>query len=257
MRWMPAVLLALALAGCSGDGPRGAREGTASESPTTTASPSTTSPPRPPLAGRTVVIDPGHQLGNAAHPAQVNAPVSGGGLTKPCNSTGTATDAGYPEATFNWAVATLLRRRLERLGAEVVLTRSSNSVAEWGPCVDDRGRAAARGDLLVSIHADGSFAPGAHGFHVIWAPTVRGSQALARDLRAGLLAAGLAPATYAGEAGLDSRSDLLTLNLAERPAVLVELGNMRDPGDAARMSSPAGRQRYVDGLVRGLRRHLR
>jgi len=29
----------------------------------------------------------------------------GRGGTKPCNTTGTATDAGYPEHKFNWDVA--------------------------------------------------------------------------------------------------------------------------------------------------------
>lgn len=44
-----------------------------------------------PLAGRTIVIDPGHQLGNHNFPAQVNRQVPAGGFTKPCNTTGTAT----------------------------------------------------------------------------------------------------------------------------------------------------------------------
>ena len=71
----------------------------------------------PPLAGRTIVIDPGHQLGNHNFPRQINRRVPAGGFTKPCNTTGTATNGGYPEATFTWQVARLLRTRLERLGA--------------------------------------------------------------------------------------------------------------------------------------------
>ena len=70
-----------------------------------------------PLAGRTVVIDPGHQLGNHNFPRQINRLVPAGGFKKPCNTTGTATNGGYPEATFTWQVARLLRQRLERLGA--------------------------------------------------------------------------------------------------------------------------------------------
>ena len=56
-----------------------------------------------------VVLDPGHQLGNHNYPRQINRLVPAGGFRKPCNTTGTATDGGYPEATFTWRVATRLR----------------------------------------------------------------------------------------------------------------------------------------------------
>ena len=206
---------------------------------------------RLPLAGRTVVIDPGHQLGNHNFPAEINRPVPAGGFSKPCNTTGTATVGGYPEATFAWQVSLALRDRLEALGARVVLTRATNRQDRWGPCVDVRGRAGNRigADLKISVHGDGSYAAGAHGFHVI-APTDRApwthdifapSRRLALATRAALLDGGFATATYvAGGDGLDFRSDLGTLNLSDVPTVMVELGNMRDAGDAAVMTTPAG-----------------
>ena len=127
-----------------------------------------------PLAGRTIVIDPGHQLGNHNFPAEINQPVPAGGFTKPCNTTGTATDGGYAEATFVWRVSLRLKAKLERLGARVVLTRRVNSEKRWGPCVDRRGRAGnlIAADLKISVHGDGSYTAGARGFHVI-APTDR------------------------------------------------------------------------------------
>ncbi|MGH3920544.1 MAG: hypothetical protein ACRDSG_16145, partial [Pseudonocardiaceae bacterium] len=74
--------------------------------PTTTTA--TTSPdPAPPTtpAGITVVLDPGHNGANASHPAEINRPVPNGrGGTKPCNTTGTATNRGYPEHAFTWDV---------------------------------------------------------------------------------------------------------------------------------------------------------
>ena len=62
--------------------------------------------------GATVVIDPGHQLGNHNYPRKINRLVPAGGFKKPCNTTGTATNGGYPEATFAWQVSRLLRARL-------------------------------------------------------------------------------------------------------------------------------------------------
>ena len=271
---LAALLLAAsaALAGCSGEGrasspdpssPARTPHHHATSSPTETEPGGTMSPEPLPLAGRVVVLDPGHQLGNGAFPAEIDAPVDAGGFTKPCNTTGTATDAGYPEATFTWEVAQLLRRQLERAGAKVLLTRSTNSASAWGPCVDARGRAGNPGepgptaDLKISIHADGSYAAGAHGFHVItpravapWTTDIAGpSLRLAAVVRDRLVAAGFVTSTYAGEDGVDVRGDLATLNLADVPSVLVELGNMRDAGDAATMTSSSGRRDYASALA--------
>jgi N-acetylmuramoyl-L-alanine amidase len=220
-----------------------------------------------PLAGRTVVIDPGHQLGAHNFPTEINRLVPAGGFEKACQTTGTATDAGYPEATLNWQVARRLRRRLEVLGAVVRMTRHSNSEDRWGPCVDVRGRAgnALPADLKVSIHGDGAYVTGAHGFHVI-APTdrkpwthdiFRTYRRLALDTRAALRGVGLPVANYiAGGDGLDFRSDLATLNLSDIPTVMVELGNMRNPKDARRMTSASGRATYARALATAVRTYL-
>lgn len=211
-----------------------------------------------PLAERVIVIDPGHQLGNSRFPGRISRPVPAGGFRKPCNTTGTSTNGGYPESTFNWQVARLLQRRLEARGARVVLTRSVNSRAEWGPCVDRRGRAGNRldADLKLSIHADGNHG-GGPGFHVITAPHRRPSLHLAKVTRARLRAVGLPVAHYtAGADGLDVRSDLATLNLSKIPTVMVELGNMRDRRDARRMTSRRGRATYARALAAAAYRYL-
>ena len=221
-----------------------------------------------PLAGRIVVLDPGHQLGNHNFPRKINRQVPAGGFEKDCNTTGTATDGGYPEATMAWRVTRLLQARLERLGARVKLTRDSNRQDRWGPCVDRRGRAGNRvgADLKVSVHGDGTYAAGARGFHVI-APTdrrpwthdiYRSSKRLAVDTRAALRHRGVPVANYiAGGDGLDFRSDLGTLNLSDVPTVMVELGNMRNPRDARRMTTPAGRATYARALTAAVRAFLR
>jgi N-acetylmuramoyl-L-alanine amidase len=221
-----------------------------------------------PLAGRVIVIDPGHQLGNHRFSSKINRLVPAGGSRKACNTTGTATNGGYPEATFAWQVARVVRARLEKLGAKVQLTRSANSEKLWGPCVDVRGRAGnkAHADLKLSIHGDGSLTAGARGFHVItpadrrpWTHDIyRTSYRLAKDTRAALRRQGLPVANYiAGGTGLDVRSDLGTLNLSDIPTVMVELGNMRNSTDARRMTSAKGRATYAAGLVAGVRAYLR
>lgn len=219
-----------------------------------------------PLAGVRIALDPGHQLGNHNFPAQINRPVPAGGFSKPCNTTGTSTNGGYPEATLAFRVTRLVQARLEALGASVFLTRTRNSQSLWGPCVDVRGRFGAKvgARLTVSLHADGA-SPGAHGFHVI-APTSRSpwttdiarpSLRLAKALRRGFDALGIPRSTYiGGGTALSIRSDLATLNLSDVPVAMIEVGNMRNASDAHRMTTRSGRARYAHAVVRGIRAYL-
>jgi N-acetylmuramoyl-L-alanine amidase len=214
------------------------------------------------LKGKLIVIDPGHRLGNRNYPTEVNEMVPAGGFEKICNTTGTATNDGYPEATFTYDVALRLAKALRHSGAHVVLTRRDNSDSKWGPCVDTRGRAGNKihADLKVSIHADGSWS--GHGFHVI-APALKAgytddvyavSKRLAVDLRDAMVAAGFDRSTYRGGGdGLVFRSDLGTLNLSNIPVAMVECGNMRDAHEAKIMESKRGRQRYAVALLQGIR----
>ena len=194
-----------------------------------------------PLAGRTVVMDPGHQLGNHNFPSKINRLVPAGGFKKPCNTTGTATNGGYPEATFAWRVARLLGARLEGSAREVGLTRHTNRQDRWGPCVDVRGRAGNRrpptSRSASTVTAPTPPAPAAStssprptaGRGPTTSTARRGGWPL--DTRAALRSRPAAPvANYiAGGDGLDFRSDLGTLNLSDIPTVMVELGNMRNP----------------------------
>jgi N-acetylmuramoyl-L-alanine amidase len=219
--------------------------------------------PRSPLEGVTISVDPGHNGGNASDPEAIDRLVRAGanGTEKPCNTTGTETDdASLTEAQFNWDVARDLVPRLEHLGATVVLTRNSNDGV--GPCVDERAEIANRADAAValSIHADGNLAEGAHGFDVIHpsaaesvAPGEVGpSLRLAEAERNSLVAAGVPPANYVGSEGLDERSDLAGLNLAKVPAVLVELGNMREAEEAAKLEDPTYRRQLANALATGI-----
>jgi len=213
---------------------------------------------RPPV----VVLDPGHNGGNAGAPSAINRQVPDGrGGTKACNTTGTSTDAGYPEHAFTFAVAKLVAQRLTARGIRVVMTRDDDTGV--GPCVDVRGRAGERAgaDAVVSIHADGA-GPGDHGFHVAYSEpplndVQRGpARTLAADLRDGLQGAGFPLSTYIGRKGLSPRVDLAGLNLATRPTALVECANMRNADEAAVVSSAAGRDRYAAAIADGVLRFL-
>jgi N-acetylmuramoyl-L-alanine amidase len=219
------------------------------------------------LAGVTIAIDPGHNGGNASHPEQINrlVPAGANGTMKACNTTGTATDDGeLTEAQLNFDVAEELRARLESQGATVVMTRTSNDGV--GPCVNERAEIGnqAVADAAISIHADGSLSPDAHGFHVIdpatdemIRPAIADSdKALATLVRNSLVAAGIPPANYIGSEGLDERDDLAGLNLSTQPIAMVELGNMRSATEASKFESPAYRATLATALYSALRQFL-
>ncbi|GAA5163102.1 N-acetylmuramoyl-L-alanine amidase [Amycolatopsis dongchuanensis] len=212
---------------------------------------------------RVVVLDPGHNGGNASHPGVINKPVPAGrGETKPCNTTGTATRTGYPEHAFTWDVAQRVGALLRAAGLRVEYTRNDDNGV--GPCVDRRAAIGneANADAVVSIHADGSTSPGAHGFHVSYsAPPLNPAQgepsiSLAHALRDSLQRAGYPTSTYLGSAGIYPRDDLAGLNLSTRPAALVECGNMRNATEAAAMASPEGRARYAQAIASAIEAFL-
>ncbi len=220
-------------------------------------------PPPLPLAGMTIALDPGHDGGNASHPAAIHRQVFVGNGWKACNTAGTSTRGGYAEHRFTFALANRVRTRLEALGATVAMTRSTDTGV--GPCVDVRGRFGAKvhAAILVSLHADGA-ARADHGFVVMRPGLVRGytddilssSLTLAKAIRGGLRGVGLTIANYYGTNGLKTRTDLGTLNMSDVPAVMIEFGNMKNTADAHRMTTLRGQSTYADGVVAGIRAYL-
>ena len=220
-----------------------------------------------PVAGKTIVVDPGHQLGNSnpKFRAQLAQTIFNGAIRKSCNTTGTATNAGYPESTFTWEVGKRLRDLLIQAGADVIMTRDSNSRNAWGPCVWDRAYIAndANADAMVSIHGDG--APGSsHGFFALAPVQIPGwikndvpaDRALAKSMVSGMTAAGATPSSTFPGAIMNSR-DTTSLNLSSRPTVTIEMGNMRNAAEARMMSSAAGQQEYARWLFAGLEEYFR
>lgn len=211
------------------------------------------------LAGTAVFLDPGH---NAVNDASIDQQVPNGrGGTKACQTSGAATNDGYPEHAFTWAVVTLINGSLNQMGVRTQLSRDNDSSV--GPCVDQRAAAAnaMRPDAIVSIHADGGPASGS-GFHVNYSsPPLNDVQAgpavqLATTMRDALVQAGFQPANYIGSGGLYGRDDLAGLNLAQYPAILVELGNMKNAEDAARIQSPDGQAKYAAAVTQGIVAYL-
>lgn len=218
-----------------------------------------------PLSGRTIVVDPGHN-GRYRAPVNTRQVPAGGGHTKPCNSSGTASAAGYSEHEFNWDVGKRLTGNLRELGAKVILTRPDDYGT--GPCVNERAAIGnrAKADLLISIHADGNPSPKARGFHLILSTAMLGgsavetsSERLALLLRRTIESrTGMPRSTYIGNGtALSPRTDIGGLNLSRIPGIMLEAGNLRQRDDLALLTSARFRGRLAEALADGARQALR
>ncbi|MFI1757105.1 N-acetylmuramoyl-L-alanine amidase [Streptomyces sp. NPDC020571] len=249
--------------------PTGPSPAPTSDKPSASASKSAPAAGSGALKGKVVVIDPGHNPANFQHASEINRKVNVGTHWKECDTTGTATDAGWPEAKFTLDVAHRLRTLLEARGATVKLTQDGDR--PYGPCVDERARIGneAKADAAISIHADGSGA-GNRGFHVILPGPVHDGAADTRAIVAPsaelgervaggfVRITGTAPSNYLGDGtGLVTRTDLGGLNLSTVPKVFIECGNMRDAKDAALLTSGTWRQKAAQGMSEGIVSFLR
>jgi len=224
------------------------------------ATPRLAAPSTGSIAGKIVVIDPGHAGGNAAHARDIAAQVDVGNGSKECDTVGAQTADGYPEHALNFDVAQRVRERLSAAGAQVVLTREDDT--GWGPCITRRAGIgnAAQAAAAISIHADGGPSSG-RGFHVILPAAVPGhneaivapSRRLGQAVHSAFAAAtGEPTADYLGSDGYSVRSDLGGLNLSTVPKVFLEMGNMDNATDAARLETSVYRDRLAAGIAAGI-----
>ena len=266
------VAVALAVTGCAGAGLSGSAAPSGSPASPTSPSARHTSPTpsptptvsAPPLAGKIVGIDPGHNGGNFTDPDAIARQIWNGAEWEACDTTGTTTDGGYTEAQFNFNVARYLRADLMRDGAHVIMTRTSNTGV--GPCVNRRAEIinAAHADVAVDIHADGAAASG-RGFTIL-EPVAVGpndavigaSQRFGGDVRQAMLADTAMPeSNYEGVAGSMPRDDLAGLNLTTVPKVLIECGNMRNAVDASLLVTARFQRRVASALATAIVAFLR
>ncbi|MFB3891923.1 MAG: N-acetylmuramoyl-L-alanine amidase [Phycisphaerae bacterium] len=190
------------------------------------------SAPTPPVpltkATGKVVIDPGH-----------------GGH----DSGTTAAGRGRPEKDINLAVAMAVADDLRRRGVDVVCTRTDDRFIE----LDDRcgvaNRSGAR--LFVSIHVDSN--KSTDEGHTVITPDVPSPEAnaAAHAISQRLEAAG----STCHSVRRDVRH-LRVLSATRIPAVLIELGFLSNPREAARLCDPAWQHRMADAIAEGIAIHL-
>jgi N-acetylmuramoyl-L-alanine amidase len=199
-----------------------------------------------------VVIDAGHQ----AHGNNALEPIGPGSKSKRAKvSSGTSGIFTHKhESTINLQVALRLRKALVAAGIKVVMIRTTQSVD-----IPNSKRAkmanSAHADLFVRIHCDGA-AHSVRGFLTLvparnsWTkPIFTASARAGRDVHAACLAA-----TGARDRGISRRGDLSGFNWSHVPAVLVEMGNMKNAKEDRNLASASYQRKIVAGITAGVLR---
>jgi len=159
---------------------------------------------------------------------------------------GTVGVDGTLEKTLVLDVAHRVRDRLEAEGATVVMTRDTDrfiSLARRAAISNDAGAG-----LFVSIHANGFYKPDVHGFELYYFTGCSSNEA---PRAADAIRAAIAAATDARDRGVRS-ADYSVLAATDCPAVLVEVGYLSNPGEAARLAENDYRQRIADAIADGI-----
>lgn len=223
---------------------------------TTTSAPATTSTANW-LAGKVIVIDPGHQ----AHANSALEPIGPGSTRKKAKvSSGTSSVlTGIPESEVVLAVGLKLRDALKARGIKVVMTRTTQDVD-----ISNMARAKvgnkASADLTVRLHANGSGDRSVHGLFTLYPASIKGwtdDIAKASKRAAAIAQRDLIAVAGAQDRGLLERSDLTGFNWSDVPVILVEMGFMSNATEDKRLRTAAYQDKIVQGLVQGIVEFLR
>ena len=192
----------------------------------------------PTLAGKLVIVDPGH---GGPDPGVLGQPLDEGQLM--------------------YDLASRVEGRLTATGCSAFLTRGPEP-AEGALSVEEAlsvdGRAAfanaAGADLLVSLHVAAHSNPQAHGVATFyWGNDRFGHHSLMGRRFANLVQREICARTDL----LDCRTHALNLDLLRRtrmPAVRLEVGYLTNPGDSARLADPAFRDVIAEAVVVAVQR---
>jgi N-acetylmuramoyl-L-alanine amidase len=208
------------------------------------------------LAGKVVVIDPGHQ-----QYANTNTePVGPGSTTMKMKVTaGTSGISTHiAESQFVLDLGLQLRDVLKAKGITVVMTRTTQAVN-----ISNVTRAKIANDahasLFVRIHADGWTDASYNGLKVLYPASITGwtdDIAAASKSAATIAQSELIKATGAKNLGIVARSDLTGFNWSNVPVILPEVGFMTNVAEDKLMATKAYRDKLVNGMAQGIIKYL-
>ena len=172
---------------------------------------------------------------------------------------------GISEKSLTLAIQSRVKAKLESEGYQVVTTRTSDTYVD----LTDRSRAAnaSESDIFVSIHINASGSSAAQGIETYYyqpyaeypsrinatyhANPTRLSMS---DTLANAIQSSLINATGAQNQGV-KRQTFAVLRETTEPAVLLELGFLSNPQEAARLNTSAYQETLANAIVAGIKRY--
>jgi len=225
------------------EGPRTTARTTSIEAPATAGNS---------LAGKVIVIDPGH-ASNTDMGMEPTGPGSSSTKVKdPGGTSGVATGVREPVVTL--AISRNLKSILEAKGARVIMTRESD-VFNGG----NRERAQianqAGTQLFIRIHCDGSTNNSTSGASTLYPALIPGWTDDIYD--SSYKAATTVQSALVNDLGIPDhgtveRSDITGFNWADVPAILPEVGFMSNPDEDVRLNSADYQLKVAQALARGI-----
>ena len=181
-----------------------------------------------PVAGRVIMIDPGH-----------------GG-----SDPGAIGPYGTFEKEVNLAIALLLGALLEEAGAVVHYTRTDDvyvSIFQRPLMAQEAGA-----EIFVSVHANAYLDEHiARGTETLYNPNNEQNKILAECLQAGIV-----QELQLYDRGLRKRTDLAVLNGSKIPAALVEVAFLNHPDEEVLLRAPGFQAAAAKGLYNGIARYF-
>ena len=172
---------------------------------------------------------------------------------------------GISEKSLTLAIQSRVKAKLESEGYQVVTTRTSDTYVD----LTDRSRAAnaSESDIFVSIHINASGSSASQGIETYYyqpyaeypsrinatyhANPTRLSMS---DTLANAIQSSLINATGAQNQGV-KRQTFAVLRETTAPAVLLELGFLSNPQEAARLNTSAYQETLANAIVAGIKRY--
>ncbi|HHW27607.1 MAG TPA: SH3 domain-containing protein [Firmicutes bacterium] len=198
---------------------------------------------KPGLAGKVIVIDPGHET----------------------DDPGAIGPTGLRERDVNWEIARQLTDLLRKQGAVVIMTRhglydATPAPEGWVPGLDEYSGSLARraawsknADLFISIHNDSAVDRNARGTTTYVCDRTLNAKESRR--LAGLIQNYLCPVLGTLNRGVRD-SDLFVVREAQCPAVLVEVMYISNYTEEAYLRSPNTWELAATGLYRAIERYF-
>lgn len=205
---------------------------------------------------KVIVIDPGHQ---SQGDSSLEAVAPGSSKKKKKVSSGT--EGRYtkvPEYKVNLSVSKKLKKALEDLGYEVIMTRETNDVNISNI---ERAKVAneANADAFVRIHCNGVDNSSVHGILTL-CPTknspycksiYKDSYALSKDILKELVSI-----TGANDRGITQTDTMSGLNWSKVPVTIVEMGYMTNKEEDQKLVSDKYQDLLVQGIVNGMEKYF-